>query len=312
MSALNQTINQLAHAAGPAVLDVLSAAAFGLAIAAALFQLQGRMQKKALFDKIAQQFAGIGFIFSLLTAGVMGILLYFSGVEAPEAQAFMLEPGSPGLSAVLLTGLYAVLMGVYRFTFRPMRKNKGAHTVIGVVCALCSVAAIYAYLGAAALLLKPDMAEGARWLVFFSTKSAAWPAFALSLVLCVCYGCALGMLYSLYRRNKDDFGRDYYRFALNNAAKLAATCALIQLLLQGWLLSSITPEIRSAFLDQAGIPLLAGDFVALLSAVGWLALARSSTPMRLKGLVFGGAVAVWLIDTCFYAAAMVLTRLVLV
>lgn len=312
MSALNQTVNQLVHAAGPAVLDVVSAAAFGLAIAAALFQIQGRLHNKVLFDKIAQQFAGIGFLLSVMTCGVMGVLLYFSGIEAPEAQAFMLEAGSPGLTAVILTGLYPVLMGIYRFTFRPMRKSRGAHTAIGVACALCSIATIHAYLAAAALLFKPDLIEGARWVVIFSGASPAWPTLLFSIILCVCYGTALGMLYSVYRRNKDDFGRDYYRFALNNAGRLAASCALIQLFAQGWLYSAIAPEVRTAFVDQAGLSLLIGDVLALLGAAGWMALARSKTPMRLKGLVFAGAVIIWLMDTCFYASGLVLARLALV
>jgi hypothetical protein len=99
------------------------------------------------------------------------------------------------------------------------------------------------------------------------------------------------MGYLLLRRNKDDFGRDYYRFAMGRAALLGLILPLPVAIGAAWL--GLCGLARSP--DVATPLAVAG--VAALAAV-WLnaRVMRSRHPLRLKGEVIAACLLAAILD----------------
>jgi hypothetical protein len=116
-----------------------------------------------------------------------------------------------------------------------------------------------------------------------------WPLLALWLPLSLCLAAAIGQCYLLLRRNADDWGRDYYRFAAPFLAKWHLVCGLVVLLVLIWLYASLKgvfnlhlPQIFYAGLTSAaclGLAMILSLFVSI-----------SENPMRLKLSMIGVAI----------------------
>lgn len=250
-------------------------------------------------DKFAQQMAGLSL------RGMAGaVLLLGAGVAATRERSF-----GPVLRFVehfpremwlwlgggFLLGL--VFLVLYSLSWKRLRRSKGVHLVAGLI-SLLGLWGAFGWLsnlatGYAALpWLQGTELEATRQWLFAVDHPLFWCVCALLFVLSLASAGALGCGYLLLRRNRDDFGRDYYRFAMQLSAKWAivsvglipAFVALLWVLRQWqWIPHDV---IGGSVLGLA----LAGQVAALGL---WMRLIRNEHPMRLKGTISLGVLLTW-------------------
>lgn len=120
---------------------------------------------------------------------------------------------------------------------------------------------------------------------------ALFAAFSLFLGLTGAY--ALALCWHILCRNRDDFGRDYYSFALSMRAR-QAFCAGLLLTVSAaamfWLTPVVDAERALALLPFAGVyashALTAGMLCLPFAALLWYAVAHAALPMQKRSLAF--------------------------
>ena len=112
--------------------------------------------------------------------------------------------------------------------------------------------------------------------------SALWPLAALWLPMALCLTAAAGLVYLLLRRNTDDWGRDYYRFAAPFLAKWHIALGLVTLAVMAWMYASLK-GVFNLHLPQIFYAGAASAACLVLAMALALAVSTSENPMRLKG-----------------------------
>ena len=272
---------------------------FALAAPLALAALGVRFagQKKKIFPHLLAAQAAPPFLAGTWLAYAAMVLFLFMG--NPNQHTFQEIIQSPlllaifGGAAFLLVGL---TLGATRW--KAWRKKASLHALFLLVLALANLALLPLFALGASLLHNPTQeVHGAFKHVpletaqaFFSTLFLPefFPANALALLHLAGTGFALAALLAglrvALRRNKDDFGRDYYTYATRTTAWWAAGAGVLFTLT-----TALAPQSLSA----------AGDFLAdldrtlyIAAALGgmatllWGVVGTSSTPLRLKWLFF--------------------------
>jgi hypothetical protein len=99
------------------------------------------------------------------------------------------------------------------------------------------------------------------------------------------------MGYLILRRNKDDFGRDYYRFALPQAARWGLALLAPAAIAVGWLgfRGMIWTPLLGASMAVAGGAALIGVWLNARAI-------RSHHPLRLKGGALTACLLAWILD----------------
>ncbi|MDY0274477.1 MAG: hypothetical protein RBR42_03445 [Desulfomicrobium sp.] len=193
---------------------------------------------------------------------------------------------------LILAGLGVPVVGsllylAYDLTWKKARKNKGAHFFLGVVA---NLALKYGYWSLVVISLVAFRNLPWQSPAFIPPlASALWPVVCLWLPLSVLLAASLGLGYVVLRRNKDDWGRDYYRYAPLFLAKGHLFAGVLTFMVLAWLFFSLQ-GIFNLFLPQIWYPALvslAGLALALLCSA-WLLC--TDNPMRFKGLMFLGVV----------------------
>ena len=286
-----------------AFFDALAAAGLGAPIVAVLCEISSRTRKKVFLEKLAQQLSAMGLLLQLLTFVVGGVCTVLLAQKLPALSAWALRAQSPIAPVAGAMFLALLASAMYRLTWKSARTARAAHVCIGLLAALAAIAAT---LGGVALLRSVavnGMGEASLGLPLlehfrFPAGSLAWPLAAQSLALLAAYAGAFGLIHLILRRAKDDFGRDYYRYAPSVAAAWALAPMLAALALSGWLYAELPEITRFVVFHGVTAPLLAAaGTTALLACLLWLILARSQTPMRLKGLMVLAALLVWAVHT---------------
>jgi hypothetical protein len=112
--------------------------------------------------------------------------------------------------------------------------------------------------------------------------SALWPLIALWLPMALCLTAAAGLVYLILRRNTDDWGRDYYRFAAPFLGKWHIALGLVTLGVTVWMYLNLQ-GVFNLHLPQIFYAAAAGTGCLVLAMVFSLAVCASENPMRLKG-----------------------------
>lgn len=305
------------------LLMVLAAA--GAPFLALLGERLAIARRRVFLDKLGGQLAAMGGILALCTlpfslglwlmswAGGW-ITLYLKQPDMPLPE-FSLELA--GETSLFMAGVYALallLAVLYWLTWKPMRKSKPLHSFLGVLAVLASVSAVLAVLAvrhAALVFEQVFIAEQTLPMLLQAlakvTLASPLPALALlCLALCVAGGAGVGLVYMLLRRSKEDFGRDYYGFAMKAASSWAIAAGSLALFSGGWLAFVLFPELATLqiahlgpTLQQPGILFyLVGLLCMVLACVSWSVLASSATPLRNKPSAVLGAGFLWL-SLCF-------------
>lgn len=229
---------------------VLFAAHLGLALAAAaipcvtsLVGLRKTKRLKIFIDKFGQQastFALLGglWVFVVLCA-CLAAVWFFLPAKAPYFLGIPLPLAAMGLP--LLCG--AILFLAYRGLWQRLKTQKGLHAVVGLSASLMLWLALYAGLAASrplALGLPPD--AGPAFLLP-PGNSLFWRLLAEGLTLSLALAGVFTGAWLVWRRNKDDFGRDYYNFTLRLTARIGFVALVASLGAMAWLCLGLMPLV---------------------------------------------------------------------
>ncbi len=283
-------------------------AAVGSPFLATICEWSGKVRKKVFLDKNGQHLAFMGMIMGLCTlpftlaawiqtwAGEW--LLFHFGTDEFSVEALVHELLTP--VSLLLVGVYLVallLLLFYRSNWKAMKKQKGIHILTGAVAALAAGDTLFLGLAAQRAIQKYGSVFFADQSLptFYSAattipvNSEFWPTAGLLFLFSLSAAGAYGLQFILMRRNKDDFGRDYYTYALKNTSKWALFSALPQFVILGWFFMLRVPVAAAAdFNNPTVVFLYAAAALLLLAVVCWTFIARSAAPLRLKPLVYLG------------------------
>ena len=187
-------------------------------------------------------------------------------------------------------------MTVYSGTWYQLRRSKALHRVLGGVSLAAVLAGAYSVMNVVSLWMPhTETTAGTLWeMMWYPAHWAIGPVMAAVIGNGVGAAGILGMGYLVLRRNRDDFGRDYYRFALPQAARWGPVLLVPVAILGAWLgFRGVTwTPVLTALLAAVGVSALAG--VVLLARV-----IRSRHPLRLKGSVFAACLLAWILDAAF-------------
>lgn len=172
-----------------------------------------------------------------------------------------------------------------------MRNAKGGHMFIGALTAAASIACVILAIPAKLKLGIPADATQA----LADAQAIAIPMTVMYGIGIIAAAAGLSCAYLVIRRNKDDFGRDYYNFSLKLAARWATIPTVGFLACQGWLFATLPATSKTLVMGTPlGIIWAAGVALGLLCAIIWLLIARSDSPLRMKGLSFVAVILMWL------------------
>lgn len=286
-----------------------------LPLISAFSQSLAKSHKKSFYDKFGKQLTRMCLIFggiALATLG-LGVARYLTldttMLQGPYQLPIIVTAGVTVLAAVFVT--------VYFKAWKAMRKQKSAHIALGffssflLFAAICCIAILASSLMNAHPLPSLGNATDIFWALFLTAYSPTFITFlTIGFAMGFCLCGAFSQMYLLARRDKDDFGRDYYKFAMPYAAKWAIFGAVLQIVatvtrLNIWILFQIiktgTPEaliqnpLILTWASALGLPILA--------CILWALTAASATPMRRKVSVYCAGTLILVADVCLITLA---------
>lgn len=263
---------------------ILAAALFWGAPAIALVsELIGMLMGKPFPARCARQisrFAVWGhvcFWILVATAGVLSRSLPFWDSEFVTTHQMLL------ILTVILPFFGTLALIAYDQGWKHSKEKRVMHVLLGCVA---NVPVKYGYWGLVAvfLLFFRDTSPEAPFLPPW--QSSLWPLFGLWLPLSLSLAAGLGMSYLLLRRNADDWGRDYYRYAAPFLGKWLLASGVMTLGMLAWLYVSLKGVFNLSLpqIFYAGIGAILCLILAMLLAVF---LCTSENPMRMKGSMLG-------------------------
>lgn len=262
----------------------LALAAAGLPVTSAVLLVNPPKRVKVFRDKYGQQTATLCLLCGLVAAvGIAGGAALVQK-SFPAVASFWLGWPLPVMPLALALVLAAGLALVYRAAWQALKEKRLAHAVIGCASTAAGWAFAYLFLSFLRHFVLSASEPGADPSFFLPPmESASWLLLGLSLPLSLTLAGAYSTLYLIYRRDKDDFGRDYYNFALKLASKwalfstLAVLAALAGLFARIWPLVRDLP-VRPFFFWGEGVALLC----LLMACTLWGLVIRNQNPLRLK------------------------------
>lgn len=262
----------------------LALGAAGLPLAGATPLMNPPKRVKVFRDKFGQQTATLALLLGLVGLAALTLSGVFLYIRFPDVTAFWLALPLPALPlGGCLIGAGA-LACVFRASWQSMKDRRSAHASLGI--AATGFAWAFGYLTVASFrhfVLSPT--PPTPDLAFFlpPMDSSAWLLLPLLFAVSLTQAGALATLYCISRRNKDDFGRDYYTYALKLGAKWAVMASAAAMAFQGALLAKLWPIARELSARPLIFWLSATAFGALvLAAILWLLVIRNQHPLRLK------------------------------
>jgi len=289
---VQETLKMIGLMSAPAFFSLLGMGALGSPAVAVLGELSAKTNKKVFFDKYGQQTGAMGLILLALFAVIYGASIGISLYRYPRLIEQSLNPASPFFTGNVLLGVFAVSALIYFPTWKSMRQSKTPHILLGGISALSAIGAV-AVVTPAKLFF--NLSQGTPSQETLATASAmALPLSAMYGVLVLAAAASLSLTYLVIRRNKDDFGRDYYNFAMKLAARWSVLPMIGFLACQGWLYARLPEKMQLLVLGTPLAYVWAGVVVLGAVDVGlWLIMARNESPLRLKGLAFLAVFLFW-------------------
>ncbi len=287
----------LLQMAAPAFFALLFLAALGATVWAGLAHARGTMQNRVFCELMARQMTGMAWPHLLLTLAAGAFWVWSLGKHMAWLPGRFLS--GPMLAALIAALAALVLCLVANAAWKALQGSRGLRMVLCLAACLAALAGIYLLTAglkdvAAAMLGDGQHALPAKALYLPGRYALFWPALAGLTFLALTAGSGLGQAWMALRRNRDDFGRDYYNYALPRAAKGGLACGLVFLACQGWLFAMLSGELRGLVLSgDLGLMWGAGLACLVPTCLCWLMVARSKAPLRLKGLIFAAMFLLW-------------------
>ncbi len=262
---------------------VFAFAAAGIPFIIAGCELPATKRTKVFRNKYGQQASTFSLILGFYVFFILLGVFLFLHQKYPESVDFWQRTPIPLIvfgSAFILAEL---LFLIYRGLWQRMKNHKRIHAVIGFLCVLCFWAGLYVCLaGFRHFTLYASEPSQDPMLFFIPPKeSMIWFLFPLTLSLTLTSASAMSGFYLVLRRNKDDFGRDFYAFAYKLIAKWGWVTNVIALLcLAGfaYMQREDVPAKQEAFSIFVAAGVFAG--MLLISLLLWIILASSKSPLR--------------------------------
>ena len=245
--------------------------------------------KRGFFARAARQIAQMTLTIGMTAAVLLGSVFAWLVMDEPT----LLE--APYLLPLAVTGglilLAMTLLAVYLIV-KPRKGLAGkGHLIIGVFSGLFSALSLFCCISTVRRLLHtpPEFDPSLPWhdnlLFFFSIPPESFfrPLLLESIPLGMAFAAAFACIWLLLMRTRQDYGRDYYAFALPYCARWAAGFTFLAVCAGAFVFYEsrklMLPELSqepSLLLDilSAALPLLA--------CLIWLLVARSAHPMRHK------------------------------
>jgi hypothetical protein len=284
---------------------ILGTGGLGAIILAAAAETTAKSGKTAFMYKFSEQTSKIAAWLLLYLGLGMAAGIWISFRLFPEnAWLWMMDWR---LDAVLIgIPMLAVLLGlIYKWLFKPLKQKRGLHVFLGILASAAGLCALLVTAMAKMHVLKLSGEELvyptlAGLLKIQSASPETWVQFAHLAMLAISSGGAVTLLYLLARRNKDDYGRDYYAHTVRFASKWTAVFCVLALPAWGFIAYTLLPGVRvmpdnaPAFGAMAAYTALLIIAAALFTITG-----RSAMPMRHKPLIIIAAACLWLGIACF-------------
>lgn len=277
------TVPQWAFALLPFLL-LLAALFWGAPAISLVSELIGTVSGKPFPARVARQISRLG---------VRGHALLWVALAACAAmllgQPFLKSEFVTANSLLLTVSVALPFFGslalvAYDLAWKSAKERRFIHILLGCVA---NVAVKCGYWGAVLLGLVFFRGVPLDSQAFLPPLgSALWPLAALWLPLALCLTAAAGLVYLLLRRNTDDWGRDYYRFAAPFLAKWHIALGLVTLAVTAWMYVSLK-GVFNLHLPQIFYAGAAAAACLVLAMALALAVCASENPMRLKGSMLG-------------------------
>ncbi|WP_029457605.1 hypothetical protein [Solidesulfovibrio alcoholivorans] len=254
---------------------ILCAAHLGLALAVAgvptITAAAGLAKVKRLkifIDKFGQQSATFALLGGLWVFVVLCAALAALHGLAPAAAPYFLAIPWPAaaLAAPILAGAAVFLS--YRGLWQRLKTQKTLHGGIGFAATACLWLAFYAGLAMLRPLSLRLPAPADALFLLPPGNSLFWRFLAEGVALSLSLAGAYTGAWLVWRRNKDDFGRDYYNFTLRLAARVTFVGQVLALAAMGWIVVGLLPLVGelSARLSIAVALYGTGSLLTLLFA----------------------------------------------
>lgn len=262
----------------------LALAAAGLPLTSAVLLVNPPKRVKVFRDKYGQQTATLSLLFGIVAMASLAGGAVLLQLNFPAAASFWLGWPLPLTPIAGLLFIAAALAVIFRASWQSLKDKRPLHAAIGVAATLSGWGLGYLFLSFLRHFAVSSADPGADPTLFLPPlESAAWTHLPLSVALTIAMAGAAAPLYLIHRRDKDDFGRDYYNYALKLAAKWALGATLASLACLGVIAAGLWPAarelpIRPVFFWGG----CSGLGCFLLACLLWMLVIRNQNPLRLK------------------------------
>ncbi|MDL2209556.1 hypothetical protein LJC26_01985 [Desulfovibrio sp. OttesenSCG-928-O18] len=271
-----------------AAVSLILAACFG-PIFAVVSERLSVSRKRGFYAKTGQQVAQMSLLLGILAALAIAACFAWLASEEPTLLTFpyVLPLGVTGTAVVLTLLLLALYV-----SFRPRKGPSSAgHMALGTLCGGLSLLSLFLCTSLARRLvhtipeIDPALPVAEQLLAFFLIpgESFFWPLLLQSVPLGFAFTAAFATVWLLVMRERQDFGRDYYGFALPYCAKWALFSTLFAIFTGAYAFfrgrEIMLPELShlpSLLLDALSV------ILPLVACLLWLLLIKSEHPMRRK------------------------------
>ncbi|MFN2268709.1 MAG: hypothetical protein ABR533_10570 [Desulfonatronovibrio sp.] len=263
---------------------------FAIPALAFITEITGMLRSRVFIDKFAQQTARLGLLFvyalGLSIAAAWTASRYLIDFYLPEITGFWIEYEIFWGFCLYLSILSIILYSTYFFLWNKMRRVKSFHAFIGVltVVAVKILLALLMWAFYRELMVIPE--------VIPELDSIFLPILSQIYLLSLAGAAVFTLVYLLLRRNRDDFGRDYYRFALSFGAKWGILFSVLSPLACVWLFIVMDAEFDFSYAAISGA--VYALTLIVMALILWR-IAVSDQPIRKKALITLCPVLVWVI-----------------
>jgi hypothetical protein len=225
-----------------------------------------------------------GYIFLVLAAAAVSLTL-----RLPEVAVFWFSTPLPLVPLAVSLFFGAAFFLLYRGLWQKMKDRKRIHAAIGIASAVSLWFFMYCAAASFRLFtLRLDLPDEILLFFFPGHDSSFWAVTAQALCLSASLAGAFSAVYLLLRRNKDDFGRDYYNATLRQASRWAFFAGIPQILCAAWLISALWPSMEHiGGLGAVEWPLAASAVLGLAACALWGVVSFQANALRFKLMIAG-------------------------
>ncbi len=268
------------------LLAVLSAStACGATFIAFCSEVHAYFSKKIFYKKFSEQMSIFALGNLLFTTLCGALCLSYLILQKKNIHAAFL--GQSPLALVVASVGFTLFMLALLKGSRTGKNNKG-HLLLTSLAALACLITLISSLAAVKYALYTAETPALQVLLFPPLRSMHWPVLLLLIILFLIYGSGIGLSYLFFRRKRDDFGRDYYNFALLLALRWAIGASLALLIFSAWIWAS--SQVIQTAVKTLSLYELACCGLFALCFFSWLFSFFTKKPLQAKIIITSASV----------------------